>query len=83
VYSGQAIFYVSRERRRLWSSRPGTLLIASSILDLTLFSTLATEGILMAPLSATVVACVFGAAIVLAFCLDTVKVLLFRHLAIA
>jgi hypothetical protein len=30
-----------------------------------------------------VVACVFGAAIVLAFCLDTVKVLLFRHLAIA
>jgi H+-transporting ATPase len=31
VYSGQAIFYVSRERLHLWSSRPGSWLIASSI----------------------------------------------------
>ena len=83
VYSGQAIFYVSRERRHLWSSRPGSWLIASSILDITLFTTLATQGIVMAPLSATIVACIFGAAIVLALCLDTVKVLLFRRLAIA
>jgi H+-transporting ATPase len=83
VYSGQAIFYISRERRHLWSSRPGSWLIASSILDITLFSTLATRGILMVPLRATIVACLFGAAIVLAFCLDTVKVLLFRRLAIA
>ena len=83
VYSGQAIFYVSRERRHLWSSRPGSWLIASSILDIMLFSTLATQGILMAPLPVTIVACVFGAAIMLAFCLDIVKVMLFRHLAIA
>ncbi len=81
VYSGKAIFYVSRERRHLWSSRPGAWLIASSILDLTLFTTLATQGILMAPLPATIVAGIFGAAIVLAFCLDTVKVTLFRYLA--
>jgi H+-transporting ATPase len=83
VYSGQAIFYVSRERRHLWSSRPGCWLIGSSILDIALFGTLATQGILMAPLPATLVACVFGAAILLAFCLDTVKVMLFRRLAIA
>src|SRR5450755_1244924 len=83
VFSGQAIFYVSRERRHLWSSRPGSWLIASSILDITLFSTLATQGILMAPIPATVVACIFGAAIVLAFILDMVKVMLFRRLAIA
>jgi H+-transporting ATPase len=83
VYSGQAIFYVSRERRHLWSSRPGSWLIASSILDITLFSMLATQGILMAPLPATIVGWVFGAAIVLAFCLDAVKVMLFRRLAIA
>ena len=83
VYSGQAIFYISRERRHLWSSRPGSWLIAASLLDITLFSTLAIQGILMAPLPATIVACVFGAAIVLAFCLDTVKVMLFRRLAIA
>jgi hypothetical protein len=37
----------------------------------------------MAPLPATIVACVFGAAIVLGFSLDTVKVMLFRRLAIA
>ncbi len=83
VYSGQAIFYVSRERRHLWSSKPGSWLIASSILDITLFTTLATQGIVMAPLPATIVACIFGAAIVLALCLDTMKVLLFRRLAIA
>jgi H+-transporting ATPase len=56
---------------------------ASSILDITLFSTLATQGILMTPLPTTIVACVFGAAIVLAFRLDAVKVMLFRRLAIA
>jgi H+-transporting ATPase len=83
VYSGQAIFYVSRERRHLWSSRPGSWLVASSVLDISLFCVLATQGILMAPLRATIVAGVFGAAIVLAFCLDAVKVVLFRHLAIA
>ncbi|WP_256734809.1 HAD-IC family P-type ATPase [Variovorax sp. dw_954] len=83
VFSGQAIFYVTRERQHLWSSRPGGWLIASSVLDVTIFSALATQGILMMPLPAAVVACVFGAAVVLAFCLDMVKVLLFRRLAIA
>ena len=74
VFSGQAIFYVSRERRHLWSSRPGNWLIASSIVDVTLFSTLASQGILMAPLPVGILAGVFGAAIVLAFGLDVVKV---------
>jgi H+-transporting ATPase len=83
VYSGQAIFYVARERRHLWSSRPSSWLIASSVLDIALFGTLATQGLLMAPLRATIVAGVFGAAIVLAFCLDMVKIMLFRRLAIA
>jgi H+-transporting ATPase len=83
VFSGQAIFYVSRERRHLWSSRPGSWLIASSILDITVFSTLATQGILMAPVPAAIVACILGAAIVLASCLDSVKVLLFMGLAIS
>ena len=83
VFSGQAIFYVSRERRHLWSSRPGRWLIASSFVDITLFSTLAILGVLMTPLPVSIVAGVFGAAIVLAFVLDAVKVTLFRHLAVA
>jgi H+-transporting ATPase len=37
----------------------------------------------MAPLPATIVAFLFGAAIILAFCLDTVKVMLFRRFAVA
>jgi hypothetical protein len=51
--------------------------VASSVLDIGLFSTLSTRGLLMAPLSPAIVAGVFGAAIVLALCLDQVKVMLF------
>ncbi len=83
VFSGQAIFYVARERGRIWSSRPGTWLVVSSVADVTLFGALAIRGILMVALPATAVACVFGAAIGLAVCLDVVKVTLFRRLAIA
>jgi H+-transporting ATPase len=82
VFSGQAVFYVSRERRRLWSSRPGSWLIASSVLEVACFTTLAIRGTLMAPLSPTIVAGVFGSAIVLALCLDSVKIVLFHRLAI-
>ena len=82
VSSGQAIFYVSRERRRLWASRPGPWLIVTSLLDLTLFATLATQGILMSALPAAVVATVLSAAILLALGLDTVKLLLFRRFPI-
>ena len=83
VFSGQAIFYVARERRHLWSSRPGPWLIASSFVDVALFSTLAILGVLMTPLPALVVAGVFSAALVLALVLDTVKLALFRRLAVA
>jgi H+-transporting ATPase len=83
VCSGQAIFYVSRERRHLWSSRPGRWLVASSIIDLGLWAIFATQGILMAPLSVPIVAGVFGAAILLAFMLDAVKLALFQRLVIA
>jgi len=82
VYSGQAIFYVSRERRRLWRSRPGPLLFVGSFLEIAIFSTLAATGVLMAPLPAIVLPCVFAGAMVLALVLDSVKVALFRHLPI-
>ncbi len=84
VFSGHGdLLCLAAERLHLWSSWPGSWLIASSVLDITLFSTLATRGILMTPLPLTIVACVLGAAILLAFALDAVKVMLFRHLAIA
>jgi len=82
VFSGQAVFYVSRERHHLWSSRPSTWMIGSSIVDLTVVIVLATVGILMVPLSPVIVGGVAVGAVGLAFVLDAGKVLLFRRLSV-
>ncbi len=83
VFSGQAVFYVSRERKHLWSSRPGIWLIVSSMIDLSLISTLAVTGLLMKAIPALAVACVLIAAVVFALLLDLVKLSLFNRLKIA
>jgi len=83
VCSGQAIFYVARERKHIWSSRPGTWLIASSTIDLALVCTLATSGTMMTMLPLQMVAGIFAAAVLFALVLDSVKQSLFRHLPIA
>jgi H+-transporting ATPase len=83
AFNGQAVFYVVRERRRLWSSRPGLLVIVSSILDILIIGTLALGGVLMAPLAPSIVAGILAAAIVLALTMDQVKGLLFAHLKMA
>ena len=83
VFNGQAVFYVVRERRRLWSSRPSLIVILSSIADMVIIPTLAAFGFLMAPLPVKLIAGVFAAAVVLAFALDFVKVALFRLLKMA
>jgi H+-transporting ATPase len=81
--NGQAVFYVVRERRRLWSSRPSLLVFVSSIVDVLIIGTLALGGILMAPLAPSIVAGIFAAAIVLALIMDQVKVWLFVHFKMA
>ena len=48
IYSGQGIFYVARERRRFWRSRPAPLLLFGSFLEIAVFSRLANRGTLMA-----------------------------------
>ena len=83
AFNGQAVFYVVRERRRLWSSRPGLLVILSSILDILIIATLALAGVLMAPLAPSIVAGILAAAIVLALMMDQVKGLLFAHFRMA
>ncbi|HTP96461.1 MAG TPA: HAD-IC family P-type ATPase [Burkholderiales bacterium] len=83
VFNGQAVFYTVRERRRLWSSRPSTLVILCSVADILLVPTLAVGGVLMAPLPVTLVAGVAAAAVVLAFTLDGVKALMFGWLKVA
>jgi H+-transporting ATPase len=82
VFSGQALFYVAREREHLWSSVPGRWLVASSVADLSIISVLAVNGILMAAIPIGLLAGVFAAAIIFAFALDAVKSVLFHRLAV-
>jgi len=83
VFGNQATTYTNRERRHLWSSRPSSWLIVSSIADLLIASALAVGGIAMKPLPALMVAETFAAAVAFAFLLDLVKVPVFRRLAIS
>ncbi len=80
AFNGQAVFYVVRERRRLWSSRPSLLVIVSSLLDISIIATLALAGVLMAPLAPSIVAGILAAAIVLTLTMDQVKSFLFARL---
>ena len=82
IFSGQAILYVVRERRRFWSSRPSAWLMVSSVIDLLIISTLAGSGTWMSPLSLSVIAPLFAAAVIFGFLLDTVKVHVFRRMEI-
>ena len=81
--SGQAIFYVVRERRRIWSSRPSAIVILCSVADLLIIPTLAVRGILMTPLPVGVVAAIFAGCVALAFALDEVKAATFARLGMA
>jgi H+-transporting ATPase len=80
VFSGQAILYVVRERRRFWASRPSTWLMFSSVMDILLISTLAGRGIWMSSLPLAVIGCLGLGAAAFTFLLDAVKVPLIRRL---
>ncbi|MGC8518194.1 MAG: hypothetical protein ACP5P4_06645 [Steroidobacteraceae bacterium] len=72
-FTSQALFYVVRERRRLWSSRLSAWIVVSMIADILIFSFLRTRGLLMGAISAPVIAAVFAASVRLAFALDGLK----------
>ena len=83
VFGNQAITYSNRERRRIWSSRPGRWVILSSVGDILVASMLAVGGIAMTALPAAVVAATLATAVVFAFLLDLIKVPAFHRLGIA
>jgi H+-transporting ATPase len=83
VFNGQAVFYVARERRRMWASRPSGIVVASSVVDILVIPLMAWCGILMAPLPLSWIVGLFGSALVLALVLDLAKVELFRRLQMA
>jgi H+-transporting ATPase len=83
VFGGEGTLYTLRERQHLWSSLPGRWVIAASIGDFLIISTLAVRGLAMESLPVGVVLSVFAAATLLAFLMDLVKVPVFRKLQIA
>ena len=83
VYGSQATIYAIRGRRHFWGLRPSMWLVMSSIADILIISTLATRGIAMAPLSISVVACEFAAAIAFGLILDGIKIPVFSRLGIS
>jgi H+-transporting ATPase len=82
VFGNQATTYNNRERRHLWSSRPGNWVLASSGLDILIAATLAVTGIAMSPLPILVVIGALAGAGAFAVIIDFVKVPAFRRLAI-
>jgi H+-transporting ATPase len=75
VFGAQAVLFVLRERRPLWSSRPGRWVLASSAADIAIASTLALSGTLMEPLPWRLVAALLAAAVAFALILDQIKLL--------
>ncbi len=83
VFAGQATVFVVRERRNFWYSRPGNLLLLSSLLDVTIAGTLAVTGTLMHSLAASTVGAVLAGTLLFSVVLDTVKRRAFRVLKIS
>lgn len=80
TFNGQAVFYVVRERHRIWSSRPSNIMLLCSAADILIIPGFAACGFLMAPLPLAIIAILFLAAILLAFALDFVKAAIFVRL---
>ncbi len=83
VFSTQAAFYVVRDRRHLWSSRPSAWILLSSVADISIIALLAGHGILMHAIPWLIVGELFVASLLFALALDTIKGLLPAPLRIA
>jgi H+-transporting ATPase len=82
VLGNQGMLYVVRERGRLWHSRPGAWVVASSAFNVAFVFALASAGIFMAPLPWQTLAGVLLAALAFALVLDQVKLLVTSRIAI-
>ncbi len=83
IFGAQALLFVVRERRPLWSSKPGKWVVAASAADILIVSALASSGILMEPLPWRVLAALLAAAAGFALVLDRVKLRLMPAFKIA
>ena len=83
VFSGQGLVYLVRSDGFFWQSRPSGWLLTASAVDIAAVSVLAANGVLMAPLSLTVVAALLGLVLTYLALLDLLKVPMFRALGFA
>jgi H+-transporting ATPase len=83
VFGNQATTYTNRARGHLWSTRPSTWLLLSSVADLAIAATMANRGLAMAPLALPMIGATLAGAIAFAFVVDVVKSPVFRRLQIA
>jgi H+-transporting ATPase len=79
VLSGQGTVYLVRERHHLWHSRPSRWMLISSAADIMVVSLLATHGILMAAVSAKLVAGVLLAVALYLVVVDSLKMRIFAY----
>jgi H+-transporting ATPase len=82
VATGQGNVYLVRERGPFWRSRPSRWLIVSSVVDLAVVTAMATTGILMTPVSPTLIVLLFVVVAAYLLVLDQLKVQMFRRLAV-
>ncbi len=80
VYSGQGTIYLVRERKHFWNSMPSKWMLIGTTIDILVVGLLATQGILMAPVSPVLVAELFGIISVYLVLLDFVKTPIFSKL---
>jgi len=83
VFTNQATTYCNHERCHLWPSRPSGWVMACSLCDLLIASSLAICGLAMVALPFAVVAATLVASAMFAFGLDILKVPLLTRLGIA
>ena len=81
VLIAQANVYLIRERHHCWHSRPSRWMLLATGVDLILVSILALQGIMMAPLSLSLLLQLGVATVLFAILLDFLKVRLFRFYA--
>lgn len=79
MYSAQATIYLSRTPEPCWSLLPGRFVAVASIGNIVIATVLAASGFLMAPVSLTLLATMFGLVLLNTLLLDQIKIWLFSR----
>ncbi len=80
VLTGQGNIYLIRERKHFWQSLPSYWLILSSLIDITVVSVFATQGILMTAINPILIIALLFVVPLYLFLIDFIKVHLFSDL---